>query len=254
MGCGSRSFALQPPGASPAIHFDLLIPHKSSLVTPRARRLALGLEAHDAPFPTASDASHAAACGETGFAHRRPTHRRADAAGPFLRRAEPAPALDRRPDRGRALGNLPRPAAQPIADAPASASFLSWHVTAEDGNPMLSVRLDVHAGVVHVTRGILCYVWEAYDAGDNVIQSREVQRVDHRVGRLRGTGPLARHCGAARRVGVPDLASDRRHQQAAAALRRSAAAGVYVRTAVLLLPAVGGGCRCAGAIVARAVG
>lgn len=56
------------------------------------------------------------------------------------------------------------------------ARFLSWHVTAEDGNPMLSVRLDVYAGVAHVTRGILCYVWEAYDAGDNVIQSREVQR------------------------------------------------------------------------------
>src|SRR5947209_16583213 len=56
------------------------------------------------------------------------------------------------------------------------ARLLSWHVTAEDGNPMVSVRLDVHAGVVHVTRGILCYVWEAYDAGDNVIQSREVQR------------------------------------------------------------------------------
>ena len=56
------------------------------------------------------------------------------------------------------------------------ARLLSWHVTADDGNPMLSVRLDVHAGIVHVTRGILCYVWEAYDAGDNIIQSREVQR------------------------------------------------------------------------------
>jgi hypothetical protein len=56
------------------------------------------------------------------------------------------------------------------------ARLLSWHLTAEDGSPMLSVRLDVHAGVVHVTRGILCYVWEAYDAGGSVIESREVQR------------------------------------------------------------------------------
>src|SRR4051812_24879860 len=40
------------------------------------------------------------------------------------------------------------------------ARFLSWHVGAEGGAPMLSVRLDVHAAVVHVTRGILCHVWE----------------------------------------------------------------------------------------------
>jgi hypothetical protein len=56
------------------------------------------------------------------------------------------------------------------------ARLLSWHVVEESGAPLISVRLDVHAGVVHVTRGILCYVWEGYDAGDNVIQSREVQR------------------------------------------------------------------------------
>jgi hypothetical protein len=57
------------------------------------------------------------------------------------------------------------------------ARFLSWHIT-EDGadSPLLSVRLDVNAGAVHVTRGILCYVWEGYDTGGGVIESREVQR------------------------------------------------------------------------------
>jgi hypothetical protein len=56
------------------------------------------------------------------------------------------------------------------------ARFLSWHVAEEGGEPMLSVRLDVNAGVVHMTRGILCYIWEGYDAGGGVIESREVQR------------------------------------------------------------------------------
>jgi hypothetical protein len=56
------------------------------------------------------------------------------------------------------------------------ARFLSWHVCAESGDPMISVRLDVHAGLVHVTRGILCYAWEGYDSGGGVIESREVQR------------------------------------------------------------------------------
>ncbi len=63
----------------------------------------------------------------------------------------------------------------PAAQARRQARFLSWHVGEEGGEPILSVRLDVHAGVVHVTRGFLCHVWEGYDAGDNIIQSREVQ-------------------------------------------------------------------------------
>jgi hypothetical protein len=55
--------------------------------------------------------------------------------------------------------------------------FLAWHITEEGADtPLLSVRLDVNAGVVHVTRGILCYVWEGYDSGGGVILSREVQR------------------------------------------------------------------------------
>src|SRR5579883_3015386 len=34
------------------------------------------------------------------------------------------------------------------------ARLLSWHVVEEGGTPLLSARLDVHAGAVHVTRGI----------------------------------------------------------------------------------------------------
>ncbi len=56
------------------------------------------------------------------------------------------------------------------------ARLLSWHVVEEGGTPLLSARLDVHAGAVHVTRGIRCYVWEPYDAGGNVIESREIRR------------------------------------------------------------------------------
>jgi hypothetical protein len=65
----------------------------------------------------------------------------------------------------------------PVAQTRQQARFLSWHIT-EDGadTPLLSVRLDVNAGVVHVTRGILCHVWEGYDSGGGVIESREVQR------------------------------------------------------------------------------
>jgi hypothetical protein len=70
------------------------------------------------------------------------------------------------------------------------ARFLSWHVREEGADdPLLSVRLDVNAGVVHVTRGILCYVWEGYDSGGGVIESREVQRCTQE---LVGSAELAR--------------------------------------------------------------
>lgn len=70
------------------------------------------------------------------------------------------------------------------------ARFLSWHVREEGAdNPLLSVRLDVNVGVVHVTRGILCYVWEGYDSGGGVIESREVQRWTQE---LIGSAELAR--------------------------------------------------------------
>ncbi len=62
----------------------------------------------------------------------------------------------------------------------AQKSFLSWHVIQEDDaqpatEPMLSVKLDVHERRLHVTRGLLSYVWEAFDAGGG-IDSREAMR------------------------------------------------------------------------------
>jgi hypothetical protein len=55
-------------------------------------------------------------------------------------------------------------------------SFLSWHVT-QDGadEPTISVKLDVRGRVIHVTRGLLCHVWEACDVGGG-IESRETIR------------------------------------------------------------------------------
>src|SRR5262245_50029482 len=58
-------------------------------------------------------------------------------------------------------------------------SFVAWDLHADGehfGGPILSVKLDPAAGEVHVTRALLCHVWEAYDAGGNVILSREVRK------------------------------------------------------------------------------
>lgn len=44
------------------------------------------------------------------------------------------------------------------------------------GEPLLSVKLDAPAGQVHVVRGVHSYVWEGYDAGGNVVLSRETTR------------------------------------------------------------------------------
>ena len=51
-------------------------------------------------------------------------------------------------------------------------TFLSWHVE-QHGEPLISVKLDIYSGQVHVTRGLQCHVWEGYDAGGGVIDSRE---------------------------------------------------------------------------------
>jgi hypothetical protein len=71
--------------------------------------------------------------------------------------------------------------------------FESWHIEytrkgAHSGERLLSVRLDVAGESVHVTRGVRCRVWEAYDAGSNVILSREVEKP---VSELVGTLELA---------------------------------------------------------------
>jgi hypothetical protein len=42
--------------------------------------------------------------------------------------------------------------------------------------PLLSLKLDVAQEQLHIVRGILCYTWEGYDAGNNVYLSREVPR------------------------------------------------------------------------------
>jgi hypothetical protein len=58
--------------------------------------------------------------------------------------------------------------------------FTSWNVflaqpseAAAVTEPLLSLKLDAAGGVLYVVRGLECYAWEGYDAGDNVILSRE---------------------------------------------------------------------------------
>jgi hypothetical protein len=60
-------------------------------------------------------------------------------------------------------------------------TFESWnlHWRDESGTsdePILSVKLDVRAGRVYVARGVNCYVWEPFDSGGNVIDSRRATR------------------------------------------------------------------------------
>jgi hypothetical protein len=60
-------------------------------------------------------------------------------------------------------------------------SFDSWdiYVSPPDtprASPMLSVKLDRASAQLHVTRAIECYAWEPYDAGGNVILTREARQ------------------------------------------------------------------------------
>jgi hypothetical protein len=60
-------------------------------------------------------------------------------------------------------------------------TFEAWSVYGIDENgrstePLLSLRLDAETQQLHVVRAILCYAWEAYDAGNNVILSRETKK------------------------------------------------------------------------------
>jgi hypothetical protein len=60
-------------------------------------------------------------------------------------------------------------------------TFEAWNVylIGEGGRspePLLSVKLDAVAGQVHVVRAIHSYTWEGYDAGGNVILSRETKK------------------------------------------------------------------------------
>lgn len=60
-------------------------------------------------------------------------------------------------------------------------TFAAWNVYLVEGGltsaePILSVKLDAAAGLVHVVRAIHSYAWEGYDAGGSVILSREVRK------------------------------------------------------------------------------
>jgi hypothetical protein len=60
-------------------------------------------------------------------------------------------------------------------------TFESWNIyllgeAGRSAEPLLSVKWDAAAGQVHVVRAVLSYVHEGYDAGGNVILTREVQK------------------------------------------------------------------------------
>lgn len=55
--------------------------------------------------------------------------------------------------------------------------YLTWNVFANDApEPLLSVKWDEAKAQIHVVRAILSHAWEGYDAGGNVIESRETIR------------------------------------------------------------------------------
>jgi hypothetical protein len=60
-------------------------------------------------------------------------------------------------------------------------TFTAWNLflSEADGRspePVISVKWDKDAGQIHVVRALHCYAWEAYDAGDSVILSRETRK------------------------------------------------------------------------------
>jgi hypothetical protein len=60
-------------------------------------------------------------------------------------------------------------------------TFESWNLfwadlSGRSGEPILAVLLDAPDEKLHITRGLLCHVWEPYDAGANVIETRGEQR------------------------------------------------------------------------------
>ena len=60
-------------------------------------------------------------------------------------------------------------------------TFLSWHLFEQNEThpatePLISVKLDVQARRIHVTRGLLSYVWQAFDSSGGVIESQEAIR------------------------------------------------------------------------------
>jgi hypothetical protein len=96
--------------------------------------------------------------------------------------------------------------------------------------PTISVKLDVHERRIFVTRGLLCYVQEAYDAGGGVIESREATKWTRElVGTIHlddftDREPLRDELICL--IWLPDLASRRRHKPAAVDVGGGATAGV----------------------------
>jgi hypothetical protein len=77
-------------------------------------------------------------------------------------------------------------------------TFESWNIyligeAGPSSEPLLSVKWDAAAGQLHVVRAILSYAHEGYDAGGNVILTREVRKW---VRELVGTIDLADFAGA----------------------------------------------------------
>jgi hypothetical protein len=57
-----------------------------------------------------------------------------------------------------------------------SQSVFQIEESGRSAEPVLSIKWEVQCGQLHVVRGILCYAWEAFDAADNVIESRETRK------------------------------------------------------------------------------
>jgi hypothetical protein len=60
-------------------------------------------------------------------------------------------------------------------------TFEAWNLYVLSGGlpsaePLLALKLDAEAGLLHVVRGLECHGWEGYASGDNVILSREVRK------------------------------------------------------------------------------
>jgi hypothetical protein len=77
-------------------------------------------------------------------------------------------------------------------------TFESWNIYllsdgGRSGEPLLSVKWDAAAGEIHVVRAVLSYAHEGYDAGGNVILTREVRKW---VRELVGTIDLAEFASA----------------------------------------------------------
>src|SRR5262249_38764668 len=60
-------------------------------------------------------------------------------------------------------------------------TFEAWNIwqltdAGRSGEPLLSLMWDDKSQQIHVVRGIESYVWEGYDSGGSVFQSREIRK------------------------------------------------------------------------------